>query len=285
MTRRLAAAVVLLVLTVAFGACGDDGDHDDADGREVRITAGASDELRFDLPAEVPAGATRFSLANEGGQAHHAQVLRLAEGTDVGDVETALAEGGPPAVLDVGTFDGGTGLVTPGETSQADAVLDLEPGAYVLLCFVPDADGVPHAAQGMLRPFQVVTGSSPPDDADDPPDTDADVELVDYRFDLPPRIDGSSDLGVSNGSSSEPHELLVTRLDEGATVDDVTDALDDRRPMPAVGLGGMQAILPGASERLRLDLAPGRYVVLCAIPSPDGTPHYRAGMVEEVTVT
>ena len=34
--------------------------------------------------------------------------------------------------------------------------LDLQPGEYALICFVPDpADGVPHVAKGMLRTFVV----------------------------------------------------------------------------------------------------------------------------------
>jgi hypothetical protein len=34
--------------------------------------------------------------------------------------------------------------------------VDLTPGAYVAICFVPDAtDGVPHVEHGMALPFEV----------------------------------------------------------------------------------------------------------------------------------
>jgi hypothetical protein len=33
--------------------------------------------------------------------------------------------------------------------------LNLEAGTYVLACFIPSPDGVPHLAKGMLMPIQV----------------------------------------------------------------------------------------------------------------------------------
>jgi hypothetical protein len=77
----------------------------------------------------------------------------------------------------------------------------------------------------------------------------------------------------------------MARLDGDVTAEDVGRALERGEPMPAQPVGGMQTILPGAAQRLQLDLAPGRYVVLCAVPSPDGTAHHRKGMIQELTVT
>jgi hypothetical protein len=208
-------------------------------------------------------------------------VFRLDDGATVEDLQAALAMGDPAAVTEVGSFVGGTGLVSPGEESRADAVLGLEPGRYVLLCFVPDGAGVPHVAHGMLRPFEVTAADAPPP----APAADAVVELDDYSFSAPDRIEGDATLAVANRSTGEAHEMVVARLDGGTTVDDVLAALRAHRPLPARGLGGMQAIVPGTTEHLRLDLGPGRYVLLCAVPSADGTPHYDAGMIQEVTVT
>ncbi len=92
-------------------------------------------------------------------------------------------------------------------------------------------------------------------------------------------------LDVTNDRASEPHEMIVARLDDGADAQDVTDALDAGEPLPATAVDGSQGIPPGATTQVRLDLEPGAYVVICAIPSPDGVPPPRQGMVEEVTVT
>jgi len=74
-------------------------------------------------------------------------------------------------------------------------------------------------------------------------------------------------------------------IDEQHPLSGVLAALHAGRPLPAEAVGGMQAIPPGATQRLQLDLEPGRYVVVCAVPAADGTPHYDHGMVEEVVVT
>lgn len=294
--RRRATRSWLLAVTsllVATVGCGDDGDTSidvsDGDGAAVsgdeevpvlRAVAGV-EEYRFDIPDTVPAGPMRLTLANRGQEPHHAQVFRLDDDTTIDDLDAAVARGEPAALLDVGSFLGGTGLVSPGQESRADAVVELEPGRYALLCFVPDPRGVPHVAHGMMRPFEVTASDDP---ASLPP-ADAEVALADYRFELPETIDGDAMLAVTNTATSEAHEMVVARPDDGVTVTDVVEALDHRGPLPAVGLGGMQAILPEASLRLQLDLEPGRYVVLCAVTSPDGTPHYHAGMIQEITVT
>jgi hypothetical protein len=79
--------------------------------------------------------------------------------------------------------------------------------------------------------------------------------------------------------------MEVARLDDGATVGHVARALERREPLPATPVGGMQGLLPGASQHLQLALDPGRYVVVCEVPSPDGAPHHAKGMIEEITVT
>jgi hypothetical protein len=75
-------------------------------------------------------------------------------------------------------------------------------------------------------------------------------------------------------------------LSAGALPDDVAEALDRGEPPPMTPVGGTQAIFPGTSQLLQLDLEPGEYVVVCEVPSPgDGQPHHAKGMVRRVTVT
>ena len=48
----------------------------------------------------------------------------------------------------------GLGALSPGQTSWL--ALDLAPGTYIALCFVPDREtGVPHALMGMVQVFTV----------------------------------------------------------------------------------------------------------------------------------
>ena len=54
-----------------------------------------------------------------------------------------------------------TGTQSP-ETSQYVSV-DLQPGYYVLLCFVPDPqqEGIPHAFEGMIEIIQTGADATP----------------------------------------------------------------------------------------------------------------------------
>ena len=245
-------------------------------------TSSGETTYQFQMPDEVPAGATRISLTNNGAEAHHAQLFRLDDGKTMADLAETLASGEPAATSDVGRFVGGTGLVDPGGSSQADAILDLRPGAYAFICFVEGADGSPHLAHGMLQPLEVTDEN---DQSSPPPEADEEISLIDYAFDTPDRLPGDGVLAISNRSSTEPHEMIIGRFHEDATVDDVRGALNNGTPAPMTSIGGMQALPPGASAHLQLDLPPGRYVFICHIPSPDGHAHYTKGMIREVIIT
>jgi hypothetical protein len=293
-TWTVGLAAVLMVAGSGCGAAENESDDDVGQGL-VELTVVATEAGRhggsgttatgayaFEIPDVVLAGPARISLVNEGEEPHHAQLFQLNETARVDDLAAALATGDPAAALDHGSFVGGTALVAPGADSDADAVINLEPATYVLMCFVEGPDGRPHLADGMLRPFEVTeaAGVPPPEIVDD-----GDVELVDYAFDLPDSIRGDALLTIVNGSAAEPHELIVFRPDRGASAGDVRDALLTGTRPDATPLGGMQALLPGGEQRLQLDLDAGEYVVACEIPSPDGTPHNVKGMVQQVTIT
>ena len=285
-------------LAVALGAgCGDDDSGGAADlgttggGSDVpelvvtarETTAGGesgADTYAFDLPDRLESGAVRLSLANEGDEEHHAQLFRFHDGATVDDLTAALATGDPAAALAVGTYAGGTSLVAPGAESEADAVVELEPGAYALLCFVEGPSGAPHVAHGMLHPFQV-------DEAAEPvpaPEPDVAVDLVDFAYTLPSTVPAGAVLAVTN-SGTEMHEMVVARLDDGASAADVAEALHHGDDPPATPVGGVQAIPPGTTQHVQLELDRGRYVVMCHVPSPDGTPHVAKGMIDEVQAT
>jgi uncharacterized cupredoxin-like copper-binding protein len=277
-----AVAVVTALAVETLTGCGEDR----ADMAELAVTATEATHsdttYHFELPAQVPAGATRVSLSNAGDEPHHAQLFRLDGGKTIEDLGAALATGDVTATEEVGTFVGGTGLVDPGEISQADAVIQLEEGNYAFICFVEGADGTPHSAHGMLQPLTVTAATERSASA---PDIDEEISLIDYAIDTPDRLPGDATVAVTNDAAQEPHELIVGRLHGDANVDDVRHALEHGTPPPMTSVGGMQALPPGTTQRLKLDLRPGRYVFICHITSPDGLAHYTKGMIKEVTIT
>jgi hypothetical protein len=56
-------------------------------------------------------------------------------------------------------------------------------------------------------------------------------------------------------------------------------------PPPFEVVGGMQALATGMRGWAVLDLAPGNYLAICAVPDPaSGQPHLALGMIASFTV-
>jgi hypothetical protein len=89
---------------------------------------------------------------------------------------------------------------------------------------------------------------------------------------------------VSQGQ--ELHHAQIVRLDGGRTMADLFAAIKAGGPPPAWAheVGGPNAPVPGGTSVAVVNLTPGSYVLLCMIPSPDGTPHVMKGMSKAFTV-
>lgn len=297
--------MTLLVVIAGISACGDDDDSGDGGASTtspdadsvsipiVTVTATQSDNddgstaYAFEIDAEIPAGPTQFNLRNDGDQPHHVQIFRLNDDATMDDFGESLASGDMGALLAIGAFVGGTGTADPGSESSADALIDLGEGNYVLLCFVEDANGVPHLALGMVQPFTAVPATSA---VASMPEADVTVNLVDFGFgDDPTALPSSGVVEVVNDSDSQPHEMGVLRLSDEASVSDAAAFFggEPTGPPPFASVGGMQALMPKGSQFLVLeDLAPGDYALVCLIPDPtDGVPHIAKGMAAPAAVS
>lgn len=289
--RRWAAA--LLVSLVGWAGCATDEspveggpDEQTVELASLQVTAldnGQAGGYGFDVPASVEAGPTRISLENEGAEPHHAQLFKLNDGSTFDDLTDRLAVS-EFAMFEVGSVEGGTGTTDPGASAQAEGLVDLSEGTYVFLCFIPNPNGVPHVAEGMAQPFEV-TGDGTEGAL---PEADLTATLADYAFGLPASVAGDAVIELQNTSGAEIHEMNILAVDESLTTQDVVEFFGSEEPPdgppPFSGVGGMQAVTPGSSEKLQLDLEPGSYMVVCFIPSPDGIPHINKGMIQPFTI-
>jgi len=245
-----------------------------AKARVVRVTG---EDFRFDAPDIVPAGLTEFRFLNKGPALHHLAILKLAGGKTVEDLRAALANPGPPPawVKELG------GPNAPAPGLESNATLMLEPGNYVLICFV-DIGGPPHFAKGMLRPLRVVPakGSAPR------PRADVTMKLVDYDYELSSPIRaGTRTIRVQN-VGKQHHEVELVQLAPNATVADFMKWMEKMEgPPPGKPLGGVAGMEPGMSEYFTTDFTPGNYALICFLPDTnDGKPHFVHGMIQEITV-
>ena len=235
---------------------------------EVTFTAFDTDDgHRFRGPEILPADWTTLRLSNESQDPHHMQLIQLPEGMTLEDFFAAFqGPGPPPAGLKcsggVGSlFSGGSGLAT----------VNLAPGNYVMACFIPDDNGVPHAAGGMVKPF-TVTAATGPTVAE--PQAVATVEQSESGFSLSGSIPaGVQTVRVTN-SGQAPHEAIVARLAPGVSGSDFLASLLGGGPPPGRLLGGLQSIDGGGTGYLTAVFEPGNHVFI----------EFESGVTQEFTV-
>ena len=127
-------------------------------------------------PATLKPGLTSFELANQGREPHEMNIQRLEGDVDVGELLREVARQDaerPQGKAPDGELDFRPGATTylgeafapAGKTDNL--VLDLKPGRYVMVCFVPRGTvyvseqqeylgaGPPHALLGMVHTFDV----------------------------------------------------------------------------------------------------------------------------------
>jgi hypothetical protein len=296
-THVIAAGAVLSATAMLVAACGsDDGDRQASQPstatvvERAPVTAAHPDqvlkftakEYSFEGPKTAPAGLTELQLTNTGMEDHQLGLFRLDDGVDAATVLGAVGKDGLDAAMPYGKFVAGPNGTAP--STSTSVVAELEPGKYVVLCAIPDPQGVPHVMKGMLTDLTVTaaTGTAAHDPAGLP-----EVGLSEFHFDLPKGFDGSGPVVVVNKGKSV-HEAVIARLADGKTVADVVDyeslPYPRKSAAPYTLVTGTTFVSPGEHARLDLDLPAGEYAWLCFLPGPKGSPHLALGMVHPFTV-
>jgi uncharacterized cupredoxin-like copper-binding protein len=256
-------------------------------------------DYAFAAPDSVAGGLVHVTLTNKGKEPHHAQIIRLNK-VSMAQFDSVVAKANADAqtkgdaayleLLSVATVAGGPSTVSPGRSGEV--TVELPPGEYALICFIPSPDGHAHLSKGMSRAFKVGPRASA---QQDPPKSAATITMTDFLYTPFPVLQpGKVTLQVLN-NGPEPHEMEVFRL-KGITAQQLVGMLSGP-PAPSAGaspagpppfeaVGGMQALMSGAKAWAMINLEAGDYAALCLVPSPanDGKPHAALGMVTTFTV-
>ena len=243
-------------------------------------------DYAFTAPDTLPAGWTTFRLVNEGSEPHFFLLNRLPDGKTIEDygaevgapfdsVWNALASGAvdeaeagamlgrllPAWYGDVEQM-GGVGLLAPGRSARATT--HLEPGTYVMECYVKTADGTFHSTLGMVMPIVVSTDVS----GREAPTPDLSITLTNAEL----VVEGQPTAGeqtVAVHFEEHPevglgNDVHLVRLDDSG-VEKIVPWMDWmnlgglRAPAPAPVRGGTQEMPVGETAYFRADLEPGRY--------------------------
>lgn len=179
--------LIFFGLILIFTACGETkpGPH------IVDVTA---TEYYFDAPDTIEAGWTTFNMVNEGTEEHFMLINPISDSTSLKDVRQTVAwvqglhDDHESAIIDKGTlyqvlgekfpptenvqYAGGVGLLSPGH--EASATTFLEPGRYILECYVRNEQGVQHNHLGMIRELVV----KETDKVTNPPEADYTIAIT-----------------------------------------------------------------------------------------------------------
>lgn len=269
--------------------------------RVVEVTAtydAEEDQHRFVTDVEeIPPGWTTFRLINGSSDVHFLIVELLPPGKGIEDslreavpvfqeamdlIDAGRAEEGfakldeLPEWFGELRFMGGPGLIIPGKS--AEATVHLEPGTYLMECYIKTVDGKFHSSMGMLREFTVVgepTGAVPPDDID------LEMTLTNEGFGIEgDPAPGRNRVAVHFAEEKPPflgNDVHLVQLSDELTVEEAAAWMDWSRPDglvsdPEAGplprfLGGTHEAPFGSTVYFTVELTPGRYAWVSERPA------------------
>jgi ketosteroid isomerase-like protein len=231
----------------------------------------------FGGPDSIPAGWTEITLANNSQGVHHIQLVKLDAGKTPDDLKAAL-EANPEVFPPWGKPYGGPNAPDPGGVTSA--IVKLDAGSYAIISVIPNAEGVPGFLNGMLKALTVTEANSTALE----PQADLAIDLTEFALAVSgPITTGEHVIRFSN-KGLQVHEAYLVKLNDGATAETYLNT-PPTEPPPAVSLGGITGIIPGANQYVRVTLEPGNYALFCFFPDPNShAPHFALGMIREFSV-
>ena len=175
-------------------------------------------------------------------------------------------------------FLGGTGLVSPQHTAKSTVYL--EPGRYIMECYVKMFNGEWHTSHGMLKEIIVTnqtTELTPP-----APSAIIDISSTDGLI-LKDSIISGNQIFQTNFKDQKVyenfvgHDINLVRYDNSASLDSLIQWMNWMNPKGLITpapegftfLGGMNNLPAESKGFFEADLVPGNYVLISEVPAAD----------------
>lgn len=232
-----------------------------------------SNETHFILFDKYPEGKYLEDTKNEVIPPFDAGMAFLNEGKSE---EAMAAFGKLPAWYSEVVLSGGTGLISPGGTARTS--LKLDPGYYVMECYVKMPNGQFHVSMGMAKPI-IVTNQ---DSGNEEPDGNFEITISStdgivfedslskgkYTFEV-------NFIDQKKYEHFMEHDVNLVRLTENANLEELenwmnwTDPKGLITPTPkgVTFLGGVNDMPAGRKGYFEVELTPGRYAFISEVPN------------------
>lgn len=261
---------------------------------KVDISTTAMD---FEAPGQLSPGWTTFRYSNNSNEPHFFVLEKMPTGKTIANTrseiipvfdaamvlinegrrEEGLAELGKlPSWFSEVIFSGGPGIISPGKI--AETTVNLEPGTYIIECYVKMPNGRFHSAMGMIEEIQVsgINRMNPE------PKAGLNIQISNsgITFDARPQP-GRHTFAVhfqeqKTHENFVGHDIHLVRLREGADLDELNtwmnwaqpEAFQTPAPAGIEFLGGIQEMPAGNTAYFTATLSPGNYALISEVPDP-----------------
>lgn len=302
---RSFTAYYVLSLLILIAGCGNSGNQNESQGETesmppvVEVMAA---DYAFQAPDSIQSGWTTLRLINEKGmEIHELGLAKLPDGKHLEDYmndimpgwETILEQlqSGDIEASEIGStasellpdwnsdidYIKSRGMISPGHSTEN--IMYLEPGTYMIECWIKDVNGRIHISNGMIRELTVLdetNGSSVPK-------SDYSISLTEQGIQTYEVISAgkqiiSVDFELNASDQLFYDDVHLVRTNDETDFTSVNDWMGWyqvgglRAPAPAEFLGGADVYgsLPyGGEAYFTVDIEPGEYAWVVHAPAAD----------------
>ncbi len=260
----------------------------------IEIVTNAMD---FQMKDTIPSGWNTFRYINKSPETHFFLVEKYPEGKTKEDAEKEvlpvfqkgmdfLNQNKPNDAQDEFTklpgwfskvvFTGGCGLVSPNQSCEVS--LKLDPGYYILECYVKNKDGIFHSAMGMTKALVVSDNNS--DYTPTTPDIQLSISGADGIVSPDTIKKGKTTFAVyfkdqKVHENFVGHDMNLVRLNENYDIHELEKWMNWMDPKGLINpapqgftfLGGVNDSPAGSIGYFTADLEPGNYALISEVPN------------------
>jgi hypothetical protein len=299
--RHLFSLLLVLIAFYATGLQSCKADKKEATPQQIEIKDEnvveiLTEDMEFQMSDTIASGWNTFRYINQSPQTHFFLIEKYPEGKTLEDAknhvityfssgmklinegngEKAMAEFGklPEWYGDV-LFLGGSGLVSAGKT--AETMIRLDPGYYLIECYVKMSNGEFHSAMGMIDEFVV---------------TDTDSNNEELMADSHIAISSEEGIVFKDSITSGKHtfsvifkdqvvhenfvghDINLVKLNENASLESLESWMNWANPAGLIEpapdgvtfLGGVNDMPAGSRGYFMATLEPGKYALVSEVP-------------------
>lgn len=251
-------------------------------------------DFTFTVADSIPSGWSTFRMKNTGMMEHFFFLTKLPDSIKFEDYINGVGKafgmawnaykngdvdkGGAYGILGENLPDwyanakamGGIGIISGGQTGIT--TLKLEPGNYVMECYIKTAEGQFHSELGMINPITVIDESTKML----APKANVDITLNNESMEVTGNlIRGNNTIAVHFNEHPEVglgNDIHLIKTDKNIDFEAVTQWMDwlniggMTSPGPAIFLGGAHEMPVGFTAFFQCELEPGEYALVAETP-------------------